>query len=120
MVNGQEDPQGTGTDGNDQLDKLVYESNPKHSDPWQPGKKGSLCETEVRPLAKELLEKSVLLDGKRYAVHAGKAYCAQQHRPNCWHGYPVGWVEVPTKLVRRWIRDDKLKKRDRKKHWETH
>jgi hypothetical protein len=62
--------------------KLVYESNPKHRDPWQIGKKGSLCEAEVRPLASQLLEGSVLLNGKRYALHQGKAYCAQEHEPN--------------------------------------
>ena len=30
----------------------------------------------------------------------GRAYRAQEHLPNRWHGYPVGWGEVPPKLVR--------------------
>src|ERR1700736_2407885 len=79
--------------------ELKYESNPKHRDPWQPGKKGSLCEPEVRSFAEQLLKESVLYGDKRYAVYKGKAYCAQQHGPNLWHGYPVGWQEVPSKLA---------------------
>jgi hypothetical protein len=100
--------------------QMVYESNPKHRDPWQIGKKGSLCETEVRPLASQLLEESVLWEGKRYAIYQGKAYCAQEHEPNRWHGYPIGWLEVPSKLTLQWIREQRLSKRERKKYWETH
>jgi len=99
---------------------MVYESNPKHRNPWQIGKKGSLCEAEVRPLASQLLEESVLWEGKRYAIHQGKAYCAQEHEPNRWHGYPIGWLEVPSKLTLQWIREQRLSKRERKKYWETH
>jgi hypothetical protein len=53
-------------------DQLVYESNPKHSDPWQIGKRGSICEPEVRPLAANLLLTSVIWKGKRYAVREGE------------------------------------------------
>lgn len=99
---------------------LIYESNPKHSEPWQVGKKGSLCDAEIRPLALELLQGSVLWEDKRYAVHEGRAYCAQQHLPDRWHGFPVGWVEVPPKLVRDWIKEGRLRNHDRKKYWESH
>lgn len=99
---------------------LTYEPNPKHSQPWQAGRKGSLCEPEVRTLAQELLSSSVLWDGKRYAVHHGRGYCAQEHEPDRWHGYPVGWEEVPAKLVRQFIREKKLTKHDRKRFWEGH
>ena len=61
---------------NQAQDELVYQSNPKHSDPWQTGKRGSLCEPEVRPLAAGLLLASVIWKEKRYAVHQGRAYCA--------------------------------------------
>ncbi len=100
--------------------QMVYESNPKHSEPWQIGKKGSLCEDDVRPLARQLLDESVLWEGRRYAVYNGKAYCAREHQPNRWHGYPVGWVEVPQKLALQWIREQRLSKRDRKRYWEKH
>lgn len=78
--------------------ELVYESNPKHSEPWQPGRKGALCDDEVRPHVQQLLEASEQVKGKRYAVHDGKPYCAQEHRSGRWHGYPIGWREVPAKL----------------------
>ena len=101
-------------------DELIYESNPKHSDPWQIGKRGSLCEPQVRPLAGDLLHTSVSWEGKRYAVYQGRAYCAQEHLPNRWHGCPVGWVEVPPKLVRQWVQAGNLTNHDRKKYWEAH
>ncbi len=100
--------------------ELTYESNPKHRDPWQAGRKGSICEPDVRPEAASLLSSSVTWEGKRYAVFQGRAYCAQEHSPNRWHGYPVGWVEVPAKLARRWIREAKLTNHDRKRYWESH
>jgi hypothetical protein len=99
---------------------LVYESNPKHSEPWQVGKRGSLCEADVRPLAQNLLADSVEFDGKRYAVHQGRAYCAQEHAANRWHGYPIGWMDVPAKLAWKWVKDGVLTKRDRRKYWEAH
>ncbi len=40
--------------------------------------------------------------------------------PNRWHGYPVGWIAVPPKLARHWIRDGDLRKHDFKKYWEAH
>jgi len=111
---------GSESDKDPEQNKLIYESNPKHRDPWQIGKRGSLCEPEVRPLAEDLLLTSVFWEGKRYAVHKGRAYCAQEHLPNRWHGYPVGWVEVPTKLVRQLIRDGDLRNHDREKYREAH
>ena len=41
---------------------MEYESNPKHSDPWQRGRRGSLCPKEVRPIAEKLLEGSELVE----------------------------------------------------------
>jgi hypothetical protein len=101
-------------------EELAYESNPKHSEPWQVGRRGSICEAEVRPLAQDLLLASVAWKAKRYAVHDGKACCGQEHSPDRWHGYPVGWVEVPPKVVRQWIRDGRLTNHDRKEYWEAH
>ena len=100
--------------------ELVYESNPKHSEPWQRGQRGSLCESEVRALAQELLRHSVEIEGRRYAVHDEKAYCAQEHRQGRWHGYPVGWREVPSKLVICWKKAGLVGNRARKRYWEGH
>mgnify|MGYP006966066972 CR=1 FL=1 len=99
---------------------LLYESNPKHSEPWQIGKRGSICDEDVRPRAERLLQESVFWEGKRYAVFQGRAYCAQEHLPGRWHGYPVGWVEVPAKLALQLQKEGKVSRRDRKKHWEKH
>jgi hypothetical protein len=97
--------------------ELIYESNPKHGEPWQTGKKGSLCEAEVRPLATQLLRGSHLWGDKRYAVHEGRAYCAQEHLPNRWHGYPIGWRDVPAKLRTEWVKDGRVKKRQIDRFW---
>ena len=76
----------------------VYEGNPKHKAPWQPGRKGSLCPPDVSfERAQALLTLSVVDGRKRYAADKGRAFCAQQHNAakNRWHGYPSSWKDVP-------------------------
>lgn len=99
---------------------MQYESNIKHKKPWQRGRRGSLCPAELcLTMAQALLSNSVLVGSKRYAVHKGKAYCALQHGNDLWHGYPVGWVEVPETLRRRWISQNRLRRQDVRKHWDN-
>ena len=78
---------------------LVYQSNAKHKAPWQAGRRGSLCPKDVTvDQAQELLNTSILYGKKRYAADSqGRPFCAQAHQParGRWHGYPVGWKEVP-------------------------
>ncbi len=94
---------------------MEYESNPKHSEPWQPGKRGTLCPEDVRSLAQDLLEQSELVGKKQYAVHERKVYCAQNTRDDIWHGYPVGWQEVPYKLRKKWLTEGRIKRSDLKR-----
>jgi hypothetical protein len=98
---------------------MVYEGNPKHKHPWQRGRKGTLCPKSMSIQPQQLLEQSVLdTDGKRYAAWQGRCYCAQEDsEPNHWHGYPVGWREVPEKLWRAWKNEGKIQKSDISKHW---
>ena len=104
----------------DRRRQLRYESNPKHSDRSQRGRRGSLCPKSITPdVAKRLLADSTAVGQKRYAVHEGKAYRAQEHHPDVWHGYPVGWAYVPEKLRREWKGERRLRRRDEKRHWEV-
>ena len=97
---------------------MHYESNCKHKEPWQRGRRGTLCPRDVdRTIAEQLLADSELEGGKRYAAHDGRAYCAQQHLPDLWHGYPVGWREVPEKFRRKWLKEGRVRKRDINRHW---
>src|SRR2546423_14640983 len=86
---------------------LVYEGNPKHKEPWQSGRKGSLCPKEIRiEQAQILLNKSILQGKKRYGVDGqGRAYCAQAHDEahSRWHGYPVGWREGPVEAQKQFM-----------------
>ena len=45
--------------------------------------------------------KSEQVGRERFVFHEGKAYCAKEHRADVWHGYPVGWIEVPAELRNR-------------------
>jgi hypothetical protein len=93
--------------------RLVYEPNPKHkpSHGWH----GSICPRDADGQA--LLGSSDLLGKKRYATDGENAYCAQRHDPGnypgreAWHGYPIGWDEVPPSLVAQWIVEDKVNRR---------
>jgi hypothetical protein len=97
---------------------MMYESNPKHRDPWQAGRKGSLCPSDLTvELAQQLLNKSEI-DGKcRWMTFDGRAFCGEEHRPGYWHGYPVGWVEVPEKIRRRWQAAELVTRRQINDYW---
>ena len=61
---------------------MIYEGNPKHKHPWQPGRRGSLCPRSISIQPQELLERSILgPDGKRYATCDGRCFCAQEGVP---------------------------------------
>ena len=97
---------------------MRYECSRKHKQPWQRGRRGSLCPESIDlATARVLLSGSEPVGNKRYATHEGKAYCAQEHGADVWHGYPVGWVDVPESLRRTWLKQMRLKRRDVKKHW---
>jgi hypothetical protein len=96
-----------------------YESNPKHREPWQPGRKGSVCPPELLLReAQELLRESSLQGHKRFATRGGRAYCAQEHAEGRWHGYPISWKEVPDFLRRQWTREGRVARRDIKRFWD--
>jgi len=97
---------------------LRYQHNRKHKEPWQPGRRGSLCPPDIGlPQAQQLLKDS-LSDGQhRYAVSNGRPFKGQDDGTGVWHGYPVGWVEVP-ESVRKSFRDSNLVKRhDIQRFW---
>ena len=97
-------------------ESMKYEANPKHKEPWQPGRTGSPCPKETHDKAESLLkDDSVLVGNKRYAVLQGKPYCAQEHRSGVWHGYPVDWEDVPPSVKNDWIKARKIKKSQAKK-----
>ena len=97
---------------------MRYEGNPKHEQPWQRGRRGSLCPKTVSlETAQRLLLASERVGDKRYAVHEGRAYCAQEHRADTWHGYPVDWRKVPKSLRRMWLAQERVRRQDIRKHW---
>ncbi len=93
---------------------MEYEPNPKHKEPWQRGKKGSLCPRMSASLLCTLLAESIEVGQKRYACYEGKAYCGQEHRPGVWHGYPVDWREVPPHVRNAWIGAGKVTRKQTK------
>jgi len=88
---------------------LLYEPSPKHKPVPTPGRHGSICPRGAD--GPGLLKDSDLVGNKRYATNGVDAYCAHQHRPNAWHGFPVGWDEVPPQLVGRWVTEGKVDRR---------
>lgn len=98
---------------------MEYAGNAKHKEPWQPGQRGSLCPREVdAEAAQALLEDSVADGTKRYATDGDRAYCAQEHEPGHWHGYPVGWKEVPERVVRFWRSSSRVTRRAIRRRWD--
>jgi hypothetical protein len=99
---------------------MKYEGNTKHKHPWQPGRKGSLCPPDISPeKAQELLEQSIEYRRHRYATFGGKAYAGLPSSSNeVFHGYPIGFREVPPTIRATWIREGKITNRDIRKHWQ--
>jgi hypothetical protein len=83
---------------------MDYQPNPKHKPTPSPGRRGSICPQGVD--ASRLLSQSVLIGRKRDATDGEGAFCAQCHdtERDLWHGYPVGWREVPTDVVSEWLK----------------
>ena len=97
---------------------MIYKGNPKHKEPWQHGRKGALCPKEFPvEIVQELLEGSVLVGKKRYAAHEGLAYCAQGDANDIWHGYPIGWSEVPEQLRNYWKQQDLVTRKQIRDNW---
>ncbi len=101
--------------------KPVYEGNPKHKAPWQPGRKGSLRPTDVSvERARELLLSSIGEEKMRFAADKGRAFCARLHDPakNRWHGYPVAWKDVPASVRTQLLASGAVTTREIKRFWE--
>lgn len=97
---------------------LVYERNSKHTEPWQRGRRGTLCPKDAD--GPGLLAASDIdprHPGKRYATDGNRAYCGQEHLPGRWHGYPVQWKEVPRAIWRQWLAENRVNKRSLKENW---
>ena len=95
------------------------ESNVKHREPWQRGRRGSLCPKDIdERTAQGMLQGSDVVGTKRYAVRDGRAYCAQEHRPGLWHGYPLGWAAVPFQLRQKWKSEGLVRRRDIRRNWD--
>lgn len=89
---------------------MQYEPNPKHKPIPSPGRRGSICPMDAD--AARLLANSVPHGRKRFATDGDWAYCAHCHdgSRDLWHGFPVGWDEVPMKIVNDWIEQGAVKR----------
>lgn len=101
---------------------MTYEGSAKHKEPWQPGRRGTLCPRDIsKDLAQNLLNTS-LPDpnpgsSKRYAVLEGRAFCGNRTVDDVYHGWPVGFQEVPPPVWRRWIAQGLVDRREVHKNW---
>lgn len=99
-------------------DNLAYVPNPKHKEPWQQGRKGAMCPPWSHAIAQKLLDNSEP-DGKaRYATRDGYAFKAYPDGQGGWHGFPVGWNEVPVRIRNNWLKDKVIQRGDVRKHWD--
>lgn len=100
------------------MSTVEYEPNPKHREPWQRGKRGSLCPTGLdTALLLNLSVQHPSNANKRFTTDGCRAYCGHQHAPGLWHGYPEAWRQVPESLWRQWVSDGVVTKRCLKEHW---
>ena len=96
----------------------VYEPNPKHKLPWARGARGSLCPAIDAQGLLDGSETSTAAPAKRFATDGRSAFCAVQHHPGRWHGYPVSWKEVPTPLRQKWLNEGRVRRSDVRAFWD--
>jgi hypothetical protein len=81
-----------------------------------------LCPKEITAAqAQELLNQSIPHGKKRYSVDGlGRPFCAQAHLANRgrWHGYPVGWKEVPIQVQKVFKQKGLVSNRQLARFWE--
>lgn len=89
---------------------FAYQGNPKHKEPWQRGRRGSLCPKHAN--SADLLAGSVLdprRSDRRYATDGEHAYegkpsnVVDMNGDDVWHGFPIPWSRVPPSVQRAWI-----------------
>ncbi len=98
---------------------LTYHPNPKHKEPWQPGRKGSLCPKDVAiERAEGLLRESFLYKRQRFAVDRGRVFVGKADNCGGWHGYPAGWREMPETVRQHFLQSGAVQHRDLSRYWE--
>lgn len=48
----------------------------------------------------------------------GIAFEAKLSGDGTWHGYPIPWEAVPPEIVREWVTEEKVSRRQIKRHWQ--
>jgi hypothetical protein len=96
---------------------MRYERNPKHKEPWQPGRKGAICPSWSHSHVQQLLESSIQVGKKRFATLNQLPFAAQEHGKNVWHGYPVSWSEVPYTVRKSFVDAGLVKKSSIRSYW---
>ena len=98
---------------------LAYHPNPKHKEPWQPGRKGSLCPKDITlDRAAGMLSESFHHKQQRYAVDQGRVFIGKTDNRDGWHGYPAGWREVPETVRQHFLKSKAVQNRDLSRYWE--
>lgn len=80
-----------------------------------------MCEGDItREEAQGMLDESIVYGQRRYAVRNERAYSGAEHRLGHWHGWPVGWKEVPPAIFTQFQEQGKVSKRSRRQFWDGH
>jgi|SRR5581483_5730489 len=89
--------------------------------PKRPKSWGSLCPDDLPEDPQFLLDTAALVGRSKYNVSGSYAVCAEEHRPGCWHGYPIPWSRLPPvakdALIARGRLDEKTYAKALRKGW---
>ncbi|WP_139204159.1 hypothetical protein [Azotobacter beijerinckii] len=113
----------------------LYRGSLKHKSRPAKGMKGTLCPEWTHSTgssrlgndtfqhdwsdteASRLFEGAVIWEGgRRFATGKGIAFEAKETADGTWHGYPIPWESVPPDIVRRWLKEDLISKKQIKKY----
>lgn len=107
----------------------IYRGSLKHKNRPSTGRKGTLCPEWTHNTAESFAgepfqhdwsstashrlfeEANVWSDGRRFATEQGMAFEAKPSADGTWHGFPIPWESVPPQLLRQWLLDGKVSRR---------
>lgn len=118
-------------------EKLIYRGSVKHKNRPIDVRKGTLCPEWTHATAtssfktdpydhnwsvteaQKLFDFSILSgDGRRrFATDKGIAFEAKPSGDGTWHGYPIPWEHVPSKILSQWKFEKKVTRKDIRLHF---
>jgi len=96
--------------------RRIYEASPRHCEPVTAQNPGVKCPSWSVSVAQKILESAEPVGKTLQATYDGVGFIARKTRTtdegDIWHGYPEAWDRMDIELKKRWLREDRIRRKD--------